>query len=279
MSELTKRIIIASIGIPLIILVVILGNIYFFIFVTIISTIALYEFYIMSRNKNHKPSKIIALIYNFCILLLLYCYSIDYICTSIFIKYIIILSLIAIVLILIQQLFYKENNIYDNFGTTIAGLLYITVPMCILLLLRFKENIKGINNAYFILIMLFTIWICDTFAYFIGKKFGKRKLLERVSPKKTIAGFIAGFIASFIFFFIVTIIIMPQLKIIHSIFLAVIIGITGQLGDLIESKFKRDANVKDSSSIIPGHGGVLDRFDSFIFTIIVTYIYIVIFID
>jgi phosphatidate cytidylyltransferase len=111
----------------------------------------------------------------------------------------------------------------------------------------------------------------DTFAYLVGISIGKNKLFEKISPKKTIEGFVGG-----IFFSMITGIILATYylyqSIIQWIILALIIGVFGTLGDLIESKFKRNAGVKDSGTIMPGHGGFLDRLDSIIF--VAPYIYI-----
>jgi phosphatidate cytidylyltransferase len=120
------------------------------------------------------------------------------------------------------------------------------------------------------------IWCNDTFAYLVGKSIGKHKLLERVSPKKTIEGFIGGIV-----FTLLASILISQFYTFFSVTLwiisALIISIFGTLGDLVESKFKREAGVKDSGNIMPGHGGILDRLDSAIFVIPFLYIFYLIY--
>ena len=115
------------------------------------------------------------------------------------------------------------------------------------------------------------VWVNDSFAYLVGKNFGKHKLLERISPNKTIEGFIGGVV-----FTILASILISQFYTFFSVTLwiitALIISIFGTLGDLVESKFKREAGVKDSGNIMPGHGGILDRLDSVIFVIPFLYI-------
>ncbi|MCC8360729.1 phosphatidate cytidylyltransferase [Salinimicrobium sediminilitoris] len=117
------------------------------------------------------------------------------------------------------------------------------------------------------------IWINDTFAYLVGKNFGKKKLFERISPKKTVEGFVGGLtfsaIAAYLVFFFTGL-----LDIEKWIGLAVILSIFGTLGDLIQSKFKRQAGVKDSGRLMPGHGGLFDRLDSIIFSSPFVYAYL-----
>ncbi|WP_025742326.1 phosphatidate cytidylyltransferase [Aquimarina pacifica] len=107
-------------------------------------------------------------------------------------------------------------------------------------------------------------WVNDTFAYLVGKNFGKNKLLERISPKKTIEGFIGGFIFSILAGYLIAIF-SHTLSIGIWLIISIIMSIFGMLGDLIQSKFKRQAGVKDSGTIMPGHGGIYDRLDSVIF--------------
>lgn len=142
-----------------------------------------------------------------------------------------------------------------NMGGTLAGLVYVTLPWAFMILLRSQD----FGSLFLIAIFLCT-WSCDVAAYFTGRRFGRTLLSSRVSPKKTWEGFWGGAVASvlcggflsFIFDF-------PP----HSLLLlGLLCGIAGQFGDLGESVLKREANVKDTSNLIPGHGGFLDRFDS-----------------
>jgi len=139
-------------------------------------------------------------------------------------------------------------------------------------------QIPFLNTEYsyvntIILGVFILIWTNDTFAFLIGKNFGKHKLLERISPNKTIEGFIGGMVFTFIASLILTRV-FSSLSLDKWIVIAGIVSVFGVLGDLIESMFKRQAGVKDSSNFIPGHGGFLDRFDSVIFAAPFIFIYL-----
>ena len=145
---------------------------------------------------------------------------------------------------------------------------YITLPFIFIVKISFGTNNY---NPKIILGLFILIWTNDTFAYLVGKSIGKHKLFERVSPKKTIEGFLGGAIfAAFAGFLISKLYIQPNpdfssKSILIWTIIAVIVSVFGTIGDLIESKFKRIAGVKDSGAIMPGHGGILDRLDSVIF--------------
>lgn len=165
-------------------------------------------------------------------------------------------------------LFDNKNQEISNLSKYLYLLGYITLPFVFITKISF-----GINdyNPKIIIGLFILIWTNDTFAYIVGKSIGKNKLFEKISPKKTIEGFFGGLIfAIFAGYLISTYLIKPSTQfsdksILIWIIIAAIVGVIGTIGDLIESKFKRIAGVKDSGKIMPGHGGVLDRLDSVIF--------------
>jgi phosphatidate cytidylyltransferase len=138
---------------------------------------------------------------------------------------------------------------------------YIVFPFLLITRLPLIENVF---NPKIIIGLFILIWINDTMAYIVGKSIGKNKLFERISPKKTIEGFLGGLV-----FAVICSVFIAQYYILQPIYvwiiIALIVGVLGTIGDLIESKFKRVAGVKDSGKIMPGHGGILDRLDSIIF--------------
>ncbi len=131
-----------------------------------------------------------------------------------------------------------------------------------------------INGAYLIISILASIWIGDSAAYFGGINLGKHKLFPRVSPNKSWEGAIFGFIFTTGAMILAKVIILNFISWQNVIIIGIIIGTIGQIGDLVESLLKRDAAVKDSSSIIPGHGGFFDRFDSLLFSAPAIWLYL-----
>jgi phosphatidate cytidylyltransferase len=128
-------------------------------------------------------------------------------------------------------------------------------------------------GAGWVLLVLSIAWLADTGGYFAGRKFGKAKLYPRVSPNKTWAGLYGAVLGSTTAGVVATLTYLPELPLLHGVLLGLLGGVIGQLGDLVESLLKRSVGVKDSGSIIPGHGGILDRIDAVLFVSPVTYLY------
>ena len=140
----------------------------------------------------------------------------------------------------------------------------------------FSSNIFGTFAPYFLVFILLVIWLFDTASYFVGRAFGKHPFFPDISPKKTVEGFVGGLIAVALLG-VVTGFCINQLMLWHFFALSVLIGLSGQAGDLAESVIKREMSIKDSSHIIPGHGGILDRFDSLFFAAPAVYAYLVLY--
>lgn len=172
-------------------------------------------------------------------------------------------------------LFAKKDEIIPHLGKIFLSFTYITVPFVLMTQIPFLNgDFKYASTS--ILGVFLLIWTSDTFAYLTGRTFGKTKLLKRISPNKTVEGFVGGTV----FCFGASILIaqyFTSLTLTQWIIIAGLVSVFGVLGDLIESMFKRQAGVKDSSDLIPGHGGFLDRFDSVIFAAPFIFIYLQIF--
>ena len=181
-----------------------------------------------------------------------------------FSKFTHLLLLIAALFVSVKCIILLFDSKRTNFNVTsryVYLIGYVVIPFILLSKIPYQQN--GYEPKIIMSIFIL-IWTNDTFAYIVGKSIGKNKLFERISPKKTIEGFIGG-----IGFSIVTSLILARFFINDSIYIwisiALIVGVFGTIGDLVESKFKRLAMVKDSGTIMPGHGGILDRLDSIIF--------------
>lgn len=210
---------------------------------------------------------------------------------------VLMLLLVSIPVVLMVELFRNKPGAMLNVAVTLFGAMYIGLSLGAVVGLRelfIPEDFPV--SAYFpvqgiqipaetigtldrwgtatVMSMLAGIWVCDSAAYFAGRAFGKHRLFERVSPKKSWEGAIAGLFGAIGLFLLARVTVLPYLTIPDAIICGVIVGVFGQIGDLAESLLKRDAGVKDSSSLIPGHGGVLDRFDSLLFVAPLMFVYL-----
>lgn len=183
--------------------------------------------------------------------------------------------------IMLQALYFYKRKKYDSESSlSIVAMLYSGLMFSYVILLR---NIDGIAfyipkigmmeaGEAFLWMALLGTWASDTFAYFFGIAFGKHKM-TRISPKKSLEGLVAGFFGCMLITFFIGVKLM-SLALAPTLILGIIIGIFAPLGDLVESNWKRTFKVKDSGKLIPGHGGIFDRFDSFLYIIPITYYYV-----
>lgn len=306
-ERLPARVIVAVAAIPLIVFAVFEGGYWFFLLVALISAIALWEFYGMARQKGAEPLRwfgiLVGLLVNAAFLyerlhIEVYGFFAD---RGIHLKLFSSLQFLLVVLVcftvcsLLVELFRRKGSFMLNMATGAAGILVIALPLGLLVGLRelydhgFPYHIFFQNGSlagedqvatarlwggWTILSIFVSLWVCDTAAYFAGSWFGTHKLFPSVSPGKTWEGAVAGFLGALVVWIAARSYVLPYLSAGDAVIIGVIVGVFGQMGDLIESKFKRDAGIKDSSAIIPGHGGVYDRFDSLVFVAPFVYLYI-----
>ena len=174
-------------------------------------------------------------------------------------------------LYLIYLLFTKKEISFSNDRSKLGlSIRYLVFSMIFLILLPIN---KGEYNPYLMISILVMIWVNDSFAFLVGKNFGKRKLFVSVSPKKTQEGFLGGLFFALIAAYIISKY-NSDFTTLNWLVIAVIVSVIGTIGDLVESKFKRQANIKDSGNIMPGHGGMLDRLASLLFAAPFVYLYI-----
>ncbi|GAB6149936.1 phosphatidate cytidylyltransferase [Clostridium novyi] len=260
---MNKRYLGAAILSPLII-VLFLGGIYLKVLVALLSLMGIYEFYNVSRKKGINPLSIVSYI-------LTIIYYILIINNSFSFQKLFLMILFALFIMLCIPVISDKYNFIDV-AVTLMGFLYVTMFFSFIALINDKPNGK-----YLIWIIFISAWLCDTSAYYVGKYFGKNKLCPRVSPKKTIKGSIGGLIGSTLFCGIYGLVINSfgvQVPVYHFIFMGIVCGVFCQFGDLVASSIKRYVDVKDYSNLIPGHGGILDRFDSILFTSVIVYYYV-----
>ncbi|MBT3738317.1 MAG: phosphatidate cytidylyltransferase [Candidatus Marinimicrobia bacterium] len=266
-STFLTRLPITLFGIPAVIFLLSEGGMIFSGFITIVIFLCLIEFYDLKASSGSRPNKFFGII-----MALITCFMYIQFPNS---NAVILLSSFTIIIILslLFEMFSGHQNPLDNVNITLSGVLYVAGLLGTMIALR---NWDSFNGSRFTMAMIFSVWVCDSCAYTFGMLFGKKKLIERISPKKTIVGFIAGIIGSFLSFYIMDSVgfIQIELSLLQLLILTFIVGICGQLGDFVESMFKRDAEVKDSGKILLGHGGVLDRFDSLIFTSPLVFIFV-----
>ncbi len=276
MNETLKRAISGAIYILLLIGSTLYSKESFFILFGIFMLIAVYEFCNLIQIKKVFPLLFGLLLYSSVILISFYKndtesfilknfnknYDINLNINQLNLVLLVITMVVSIKCILF--LFYDKMQTISNSSKYLYLLGYIILPFVFIVKISF--GIKSYNPKI-ILGLFILIWTNDTFAYLVGKSIGKNKLFERISPKKTIEGFIGGILFSIIASYFISKYYIEGRALAQYIWvgIALMVGIFGTTGDLIESKFKRIAGVKDSGKIMPGHGGVLDRLDSVIF--------------
>ncbi len=261
-KELAKRVLMALWGIPLILGLSYLGGYYFLALILVINGFSIWEFNTMTRHKQRHPYRFLAVVLSSFILLSAYWFAWEITMNII---------LITIFVILLRHLKITPPETSLNSMITIAGIAYISLFLATLI--EFRQNFAlwqhTTDDIYsggkFMVLLWVSIWVCDTFAYFGGRLLGKHKLAPVTSPNKTIEGAIFGLLGGILIFVVFGPLWLPEIAPKMFWLSGFVVGIFGQIGDLVESRFKRDAGVKDTSTILPGHGGFFDRFDSLIF--------------
>jgi phosphatidate cytidylyltransferase len=162
----------------------------------------------------------------------------------------------------VYELFRKKKNPLVNIALTLFGIFYVSIPFALLNFLAFPPSEGEVSYNFAVLIsLLIFVWASDSGAYLFGVRFGRRRLIERISPKKSWEGLFGGLITAIAAGWIMTLV-FPAFSFLFMGIMAIVVVIAGTLGDLVESMIKRCIGVKDSGRFMPGHGGLLDRFDS-----------------
>ncbi len=269
MSNLTLRFITGFIGVGLMLSAVIWNEYACSALFLFIAVMAMREFYSWSEKNQIQPQKFLGFASGI-ILYLFFSFFHEFFKPGFF-----LLLIPSVFGIFIMELYTRSEKPFMNIAFTILGVVYLALPMAFMNLIS-KAGMDGTVGTYhpqIIIGYLFLVWSDDIGAYFFGKKFGKHKLFERISPKKTWEGSVGGAGIALIMAFIVSKYFM-DIRLLDWIIIACIVMVAGTLGDLVESMFKRSIHIKDSGNVLPGHGGFLDRFDSFFISAPFVYMYL-----
>ncbi len=237
----------------------------FTIFYIVLSLLCLSEFYALVKKNITSTHSFMGYFIAFLLFALTagrYFYNIDT-------KYFLILIPLCSSLF-IRELYKYSKNPFSDIGYTFLGIIYTVVPFIFYHGIAF---ISGEYNPHLALGFFLMLWSSDTGAYLFGVKFGKRRLFERHSPKKSWEGFFGGVLVSVVVALIISSF-YTEYAAIHWVAMALIISCFGTMADLVESMFKRSINVKDSGNLLPGHGGVLDRFDGLLISAPLVFVYL-----
>ncbi|MFH1239198.1 MAG: phosphatidate cytidylyltransferase [bacterium] len=257
---ISQRIMVALFGIPLILFLIYLGSVPFLGLVLLIVALGLSEFYSLVQKHGYVPFKVIGVLTAMILVLSVYL-NMD---TKIF------LTTFILLLFLMRLYTLKIEGAILDISITVLGVIYVGWLISYLISLR-QLPFWGREYTYLVFI---TTWSVDNGAYVVGMTMGKHKAIPQISPHKSSEGMIGGIIGGFLAVLAAKWLFIPHLDYIHCLGIGLALGIIGQLGDLSESLLKRDAQVKDTSNFLPGHGGILDRFDSLLFTAPALYYYI-----
>ncbi|MBM7581416.1 phosphatidate cytidylyltransferase [Caldicoprobacter guelmensis] len=268
---LALRVVSAAIGIIYLVVVFYIGGWFFDLSVLAISLLGMREFYAAIRRGGYSPLSWVGYLFIF---LLFWLTTLPLNGYYVIMLFILLVAFFCLSFSVISQ----RLNLLDA-GLTVFGCIYPGMAFMPLMLL-YKAEAYG---KYLLIFTLFATWSTDTFAYFTGLKWGRNKLCPRISPKKTVEGSIGGILGSMLTGMLVGLFFYRfykfEISYIHYVVMSLLCGITSQMGDLSASSVKRFCNIKDFGSIMPGHGGILDRFDSILFTVTAVYSYYLLFLS
>src|SRR5688572_38000 len=229
--------------------------------VALICVLAMYEFLALGKAKGYEVPTVLCIAI---MLLIMAAFILDDLSVE--------LGMFAALLIIPASYVFSSKSLEDSLPSSAVAVLATTyVGMLGGSLIRLHNDFpEGYKLVFFLLLV---VWLGDSGAYYVGKTFGKHKLSPRISPKKTVEGLLGGIATSVLTAVVIHFTFFKTFPLVHAIIAGVILSFAGVVGDLAESMWKRSAAVKDSGTLIPGHGGFLDRFDSILFTAPILYSY------
>ena len=267
-KNIIKRAPVTIIGIPSLIGLTVYTHDVFMVFFTIGGILILGEAYRMARPNGTEPNVWLGY------LLYLALVADQLLGQGLYLGQILISS---ILLLMTWEMFRKKPHVMENIAVTLFAAAFVGMAMSYFILLQQLgyTGQGGHIGGYAVLTVFIGVWTCDSLAYFVGSAIGKHKVFPRVSPNKSWEGSLSGLVGSFIaLVLIVRAGWLPGLDYFDALMLGLITGVAGQIGDFAESLVKRDVGVKDSSNLLPGHGGAWDRLDSILFAAPLSYLYL-----
>lgn len=241
--------------------VLVLGSIFlshwaFFVLMGIFALIGLHEFFPLFTHGQKGT-----LIYYFMGMITYILISLSLISTIDFSN--VLLIVLGFFLVMAVELFRSGEHSWQGIGATVMGIIYVTVPFGMMNSFFYLKS-ADIAIPWILLALFILVWVNDVFAYLAGTTIGRHKLFESISPKKTWEGTISGIVFTLVFSWLFSLV-SDNLTLKEWLGYGLIVSVAAILGDLVESMLKRNAGVKDSGTLLPGHGGVLDRFDAILF--------------
>ncbi|WP_238395693.1 phosphatidate cytidylyltransferase [Pontibacter pudoricolor] len=258
LSNLNQRIIIGVLGAALFVGSILVSEWTYFVLFLLLTIVGLLEFYRLAATQGIKPNKTLGAALGALFYILIFLIEKELVRSEL-----LYLTLPLLGLVFVLELYRKQPQPFTNIAFTLLGVLYIALPFGLL------HKLGYLNDTYNwqpILGLMLLIWASDTGAYIAGKNFGKRKLFPRISPGKTWEGWAGGMLLTLAVAYGLSVY-FQDLALYQWLGIGIIVSIFGVFGDLVESMLKRSLDVKDSGTLLPGHGGILDRFDSLIIVI------------
>jgi phosphatidate cytidylyltransferase len=242
----------------------------------LITVVGVWEFYQLAMAKGTMPQRCMGIVTS--ILLLVTAFSAILLAVPCVesvvgecLPFVLLATIAAFALIFFVEVFRNKENPTQNIASTIMGVIYVALPMSLMLFIPFMLS-PDKWNPWIFLFYLFLVWGNDVFAYLVGISIGRHKMCPRLSPKKSWEGFFGGVLGSLAMGVLGAYVVEGNYLV--WLGLALVVSLSSVVGDLVESMFKRDAGVKDSGNFIPGHGGMLDRFDALILSAPFAFVYL-----
>lgn len=269
LPNIAVRIIAGAVFVGLLLGGILINEYSFCIILALITVLSLFEFYgLVEKSAKIPVTRVWNMLGGFFLFIGIFYYYVSGSAIMAFVTY-----TIYLLVLFISELYLKRSDPIRSLSYSLLGQIYIALPFSLTNYLVFAYEPGSYHYVYIMALLIF-IWVNDSFAYLTGMTFGKHRLFERISPKKSWEGFIGGMVVSmgtsliFAHFF-------PNLSVLAWLGFAAVTIIFGTWGDLFESLIKRTLGVKDSGNMIPGHGGILDRFDSTILAIPAVCLYLI----